>query len=709
MTRVAVVAVHGVADQEPKSSAREVAKLLSSRDGYSKFREVEIDFPLERVAPANVDADPSLTYMNQQFAQYRGGGTCKSIRLEAKHKDDDVHVYELYWADLSRAATSWRRLLAEFYQLILHLPSLGRNGIKAARMANNDHPLWLIAHVTQATAVWLLTVPAPLLNIALLSIGAITLAAEIPTGTPQVVAAAAPPLLLAGAALMYALRKAATHWLIWALAPVAYLGLIIAVVRSASTWPLYRVLAVWGVIAAVAATIGIAWLYRPMKRTALRCGIIAAAATAAVALTFIVRGGNTESAMYAAALETAQRMYLPLAVTWLAFFYVALIAAVAGLVALAFTPSGKRLNAYRATWTARFSLGFPAALFAIFTLSLWMLVIKAIKTVAPNDAITMWPPALLGREVPAGPIGYGALMDKLLFDGLGAFVCFIVALGVFSFFALWAATPSVLAEVRHPANTDERSHSLGAWLSRGLRLVAISGEIFTIQFVFLLLYLQEVLDVPLRSDKLQPLLVASAAAVAALLMGKSFATFRAVVDVMLDVDNYMRESPRRGAPRARIAERFASLLRFVCDEGYDRIVFVAHSQGTVITADLLRYLGATFQLPEAISKDKTKVRIFTMGSPLKQLYAKAFPYLYEWLENALQSLKVETWSNVYCSGDYVGRDIWGLETDPALFLRGKLPIKTPHGDHCAGAGAHTHYWTGETDDVGDHLNAQVVS
>src|SRR5207237_5379372 len=72
--------------------------------------------------------------------------------------------------------------------------------------------------------------------------------------------------------------------------------------------------------------------------------------------------------------------------------------------------------------------------------------------------------------------------------------------------------------------------------------------------------------------------------------------FRTMLDALLDVDNYLRQHPKRRTPRARIAERFASLLRYIGhwsdDEGhvYKAIVFVTHSQGTVITADMLNFL-----------------------------------------------------------------------------------------------------------------------
>src|SRR5205814_4998664 len=73
--------------------------------------------------------------------------------------------------------------------------------------------------------------------------------------------------------------------------------------------------------------------------------------------------------------------------------------------------------------------------------------------------------------------------------------------------------------------------------------------------------------------------------------------FRSVIDAATDVDNHLREHPRGRTPRARIGARYASLMRHICQwrdphdlHGYDALVIVAHSQGAVITADLLRYL-----------------------------------------------------------------------------------------------------------------------
>ena len=69
-------------------------------------------------------------------------------------------------------------------------------------------------------------------------------------------------------------------------------------------------------------------------------------------------------------------------------------------------------------------------------------------------------------------------------------------------------------------------------------------------------------------------------------------SLRGPLDMALDIDNDVREFPRIDIPRARIFSRFAALLCHVRGGGYDRIVVVSHSQGTVIAADLQRFLSS---------------------------------------------------------------------------------------------------------------------
>src|SRR5262249_3710936 len=55
-----------------------------------------------------------------------------------------VHVYEMYWADLARPNNSLLRFLFSFYQLLLHLVSLGRLALDHASLENLGKLDWFL-------------------------------------------------------------------------------------------------------------------------------------------------------------------------------------------------------------------------------------------------------------------------------------------------------------------------------------------------------------------------------------------------------------------------------------------------------------------------------------------------------------------------------------------------------------------------------------
>jgi hypothetical protein len=207
--------------------------------------------------------------------------------------------------------------------------------------------------------------------------------------------------------------------------------------------------------------------------------------------------------------------------------------------------------------------------------------------------------------------------------------------------------------------------------------------------------------------------------------------------IILDVDNYLRTSPKDETPRARIMERYVSLLHYLSEykdpggTGYDRIVIVAHSLGALISADLLRFLKVQGDSP------KIPLTLFTIGNPLRQLLNRFFPYLYEWVhpvpDNSLSPLKqlihaaapeigpgelpdpdrlgAKHWVNAYRSGDYVGRSLWLNEWyDRDVSAKpGDVYVATenppgPREEMCIGAGAHQHYWDQSAPDIADKLD-----
>lgn len=221
---------------------------------------------------------------------------------------------------------------------------------------------------------------------------------------------------------------------------------------------------------------------------------------------------------------------------------------------------------------------------------------------------------------------------------------------------------------------------------------------------------------------------------------------RAPLDAALDVDNHFREFPRKAIPRARIFSRYAAVLRHIANNDYERIVIVAHSQGTVISAEMLRYLkeaaamgpdGGPFRsIWDAL---QGKIMVVTAGCPLRQLYAARFPVLYDWvlLNRAgtfgptAADIGANAWANVFTTGDYVGRWLWSrppstLEYPPSQIDERdakKAPTYDPQPldttdwrrlmggdtekDISLGAGAHTHYFQPPQKIVADVIDAMM--
>jgi len=205
--------------------------------------------------------------------------------------------------------------------------------------------------------------------------------------------------------------------------------------------------------------------------------------------------------------------------------------------------------------------------------------------------------------------------------------------------------------------------------------------------------------------------------------------FRAGLDVALDVINWLRLHPLDSNPRARICARYTSLLRHVAKwrdaagNGYSALVIVAHSQGTVITIDLLRFLqkerahGANDAQLQRLFDGTLPVPLFTMGCPLRQLYALRFPHLYGWADHMAAAwpasspdpalLPVKRWLNAYGSGDYVGRDLWHPEESSGRWESDEKD--SIREEFCVGATAHTRYWEAQSRRIARRLDELIAA
>ncbi len=447
-----------------------------------------------------------------------------------------------------------------------------------------------------------------------------------------------------------------------------------------------------------------------------------------------------------------------------------------------------------------------------------------------------------------------------------SFLCF----GLVLLLAVWTLFPAILSDIFPPddKSTAKDSWGLGNWLTNGytvlvwsfLLLVCIGIPIFavigysSVWHDFFIKFEGELTSSPFLQI---PALFLTVSAGTLIALGSTLKKvslgLRGVLDAALDVDNYLREEPEDDTPKAKIFARYASLLRYICDrpieDQYDAIIIVAHSQGTVISADLLRYLNQDFllkgsssstlteefraynaydlqvcdslpsqvkyycEIPQqefiiakkdrdeeiyhlhifdrdgkkvvyrALSEsndealiseldlyknqpidDETKrklirkiilslgairvpnIYLFTMGSPIKQLYSFSFPHLYHWVYNLPNQternpnpdelLKVRQWVNAYRSGDYVGRYLWHESSCPGFEKRWEQVdldkdynqsfIYSPEIENlskseqqdwsakdlqtrefCIGAGGHTHYWDETAPEIAIELDRLI--
>jgi hypothetical protein len=438
--------------------------------------------------------------------------------------------------------------------------------------------------------------------------------------------------------------------------------------------------------------------------------------------------------MLVAALNVGEALLVGVLLAWAAFVAVQIATLLLGLwLGRGCDPAGRA-----SLHTSRLLLVGSSGLFALLTLVLWS-VVSYLAGRALSDFLYL--PVLFPGTYRSVDIFFD---DRV--HSLGAF--FTPLVGAFALVigaALMVVLPSLLEELSPTRNLDaagaskgaaEWARRLGTWLGAGVRalgtafkalvpLGALAGGLLYLAFVArqlaftagagreLTAWLAGVLEI-FEGESLVAAgkwLAGGALTLAALgaRFTETFGRLRVAIDAVLDVDNYFADPPNRRPPRARIFARYASLLRYLRGAGYARLVIVAHSQGTVISADLLRYLHAQNRLQDIAGG--ARLALVTLGSPLRDLYAERFPLLYRWMgareagfesaAPAAADLGLAEWVNACRSGDYVGRFIWTPHNDPARFDMARVG---PDGrvqarragdrtEFCLGAGAHTHYFS----------------
>ena len=850
--RVAVIAVHGVGHHEPRASARAMAEMLlrtprREQSRYTSFREMDVQVPTrrlessakrsaeddpapwrslsERSAHPRDSADPQADHllMSEQLAGYRpdeADGFYETVRLEARHLADgrtgstgetgenvdaDVHVYEFYWSDISRIGPGLLSLFGAFYQLVIHLPYIGRSTIEFARAREKEKrpAIWKTLSVAHTWAMRSLTLFVPTLNMVMLALGLALLVRHVPATYESRVAVgvvAAAALVLAAAAMYWS----SVPWRgISIVLPLLAGGAIIEWlprVAEPRVWLLYEA---WVVTAL--ALVGVLVVFQKNRPGALPLGLALLATTLVLLGVYTPGAGGSLTAIVLPVLEWE---YFGLSIAWAVFggALLVLMATGAVLTIAAFadneaTDSAARSMLNRAVYTSRFALALPAVAFSVATLLVWGMLVTAESKTAFDKEGAYTPvfryPALIahvrydeqrskfapgdttqgcaitgdaGREtVRCAPAYFirtfaGALDTPWGVAGSAVTLLAVLIVVIVLFPVIWTELKS--PQTPPPGRPDRfagRSIRLGYWLDFAFGAARISGELLGFSCLIAFVGLLTVFPTPAGAlsqlvSTLQPaataqsgigfssyggLLLGGASTLSILavirVLSSASSGLRPALGIATDVDNYLRELPRDRTPRARMAERYASLLRYVCEwrgdaadpqSGYDAVVIVAHSQGTVITADLLRYFEVEAKNSPSWEPKLRRLRgsgrvkplpvfLFTMGSPLRQLYAQRFPHLYGWVcaktghatgPDGAELLGVENrrWMNVYRSADYVGRRLWeGPKKSKDEYTPSENPTPAEDGDACIGPGAHTHYWDTSADWVAVRLGALI--
>lgn len=764
--KVAVVAIHGVGDPKPGDTASGLARLLVAREG---FRHEGHEEWLVRVQPvpageAASHPDQAIRFQDKLLKQTQLPER-DEIYVAHRHALDGpekVDVIELHWGDLSGLTGAATRILSEMYTLGLRFSQLGRDAVRhhiASLGARPSPALQWLARFQHGSAC-MLTQPIVLLNVLLLMVSLWWMLCVALLGTPPdfgtvhtllgVVAlgvllvclsygAGARRLLLASAATtlfaMFAAwgRAEAQVWVqsIAALAlGAAFLVLYFRFLRFYDT--LVRGSRVFGTALLVVTllVVPIAW----DRRMGYPKSIPDDSATVFPSATWAFITANV--------LEVVMLM---LAFAW------AVMGLTVGLTAIlgwrVRRRAGPRSETMRAIDTGRFGLFCSVSLFLLLTVGGWVALQGPLGSAFGSH--TYYP--AVGHAGQPQPIASVATVHFA--ETLRGLSLVLVELAVLVFLAVSLLMPSVMAEVRPPKPGTDGTE-MGEWLTRTGRRYAliVSGVAFWGAMLMAVIVLLRLLsqmawmdtvlfegappwlrtgfaeangflaDITNRfADFVKDGNASISAAGAGSMLGiisvasRLFGTFskvRVPVDIALDVDNHFREFPVRGTPRGRIAARMYSVLEAIREAGYDRIVIVAHSQGTVITADLLRYLRAT---QPGWWKAMPEIRLFTCGSPLRQLYASRFPALYRWTEDRLKgqvtgpsarALGVRRWTNAYCTGDYVGRWLWQDQAARPLHSM-RPPGRQLHRQVCLGAGAHTHYYDLQMAQVAREVHALI--
>jgi len=615
-----------------------------------------------------------------------------------------VDLYEMRWADISRFPEGLLRFLSTIYALLLQISTIGLEALRILRARGLRRAEW--ARVGLVAFSWTLALGVIGVTVAVLLETGAVLAAVALDDHPALGATVAIAIALTalGSAIWGAGRLRAGGWRVPA--PAA-LGVAAAAVAHAAVRVADDGLRVGlgnALADLVAYPLRIAWLAASLAAVA--------AALLLAAMPWRRRPGRTVERD-----DEAEG------------------AAVTGIVSLVVAPLGVAIV------SAILFASFGALALEVADGHSWGSEVGELRCLEePNSPTTTICAEVDGAGGAPAPTDWGL---ELFGRGLAPLVPTLAVAGVLLGLALLVAVlpfaiATLVARVERRRNARGASEREGELMSSALltlsspmaallALVAIGVSAYAVGAIWIW---EGALPGSLEAAQLgaSVALVMSGLLVAVRVLGISprrpfgrttgwLERIRVVLDIPYDVATYLRVTQPGVvvAPRRRMLRRYRALLREIADGGVDRepyagVVFVAHSQGTVLTAAAL--FGDQFRdPPEGPLAEETpglelppRRSLVTFGSPLRQLYGERFPGQFDWVRRRLDepgglAPLTDCWVNLYRSGDYVGRTLWAPDPHaPEVWDPGRLAYHRRLADglevveHSLGPGSHTGYW-----------------
>lgn len=854
--RVAVVVVHGVADQLPGETVRSVVELLTTASPggacYSMVDSQEFTLPVPPLSPASstrladgpadsksplqalvrscksdlardeaTGDDPGITLTTALLGQYAEavGESCeaygtKVIRMSRRKipaAGERLDVFEMYWADLSRLSGSVPRIVSEVFTLIFRLARLGRDTVaEAFKVFGKEKGIgglgWRAVRFLQSALDWTFVHVLAMLTLHLALLGGVLVGLGLlPVEKPKQVFIAA--LVAAGTALVCAYWTYYSRSLMAPRVRIALLSLLAASVAAVVWREVAAPYVLFGALLATATALNVVII----RMAAVRFNLAPAVSMAmwslvlvAVAFSGASQWGAEPAAVVAGDVSVWVRSVV-FAIELLLYSMKALWIGLGIALALWFIcgAAARRVGGYEAEAsiaTGRLGLGAALAGFLMLTMVVWAALtlvfglasekvsyapcLFPVEAVLPNETKAVFESAsqvarsacvLTSARANPGQQSVSAayFLASRYFNSTMAFALVAIVVVALLAYLIAMVIPSVLAEakvLRASPRTSPQANRLGHWLTYGYRYTDLVVTCcFGLGVFWAVLVAAVYLEAPvlelfgvtngtaslaeLSQTWLKPFVLSAASLGATLILLGGFLSrrlpaIRGPLDIALDVDNHFRAFPAKSVPRARIFSRYAALLDEIrkrhAEEPYDRIVIVAHSQGTVLSAELLRYLCSDGkQVVKQAPENLPPIHLLTFGCPLRQLYAARFPTLYGWVLRTTNGVSgpraaaigVERWANAFCAGDYVGRWLWSENKEnkvldsadvighpmmdaPADPLLGRINAyaafapwpptdkalaRAARFEMCLGLGAHTHYF-----DIDQHDTAWLI-